>query len=84
VEVIEAPPVKKRKLTKVTGIEVPAVGTAAPVIEVVDVVEFLASRRKKVVLPPVPPLTEVEKFIANEPVLTVPVAVAKMVEEEPL
>jgi hypothetical protein len=30
VEVIEAPPVKKRKLTKVAGTEVPAVGTRCP------------------------------------------------------
>jgi hypothetical protein len=66
------------------GTKVPVVGTTVPVVEVVDVAGFLASRRKKVVLPSVPPLAEVEKFIANEPVLAVPVVVAQMVEEEPL
>jgi hypothetical protein len=50
----------------------------------VDVAKFLASWRKKVVLPPVLPLVKVEKFIANEPVLAVPVMVAKVVDEEPL
>jgi hypothetical protein len=84
VEVIEAPLAKKRKLTKVAGTKVPVVGTTTPIVEAVDVVGFLASRRKKVVLPSVPPLAEVEKFIANEPVLAVPVAVAQMVEEGPL
>jgi hypothetical protein len=34
--------------------------------------------------PSVPPLVEVEKFMANEPVLAVPVAVAKVADEEPL
>jgi hypothetical protein len=57
---------------------------ATLVVEAVDVARFLAFRRKKVVLPSVPPLAEVEKFIANEPILAVPVAVAQMVEEEPL
>jgi hypothetical protein len=84
VEVIEAPPVKKRKLTKIAGTEVPAAGTVAPITEAVDVAGFLTSRRKKVVPPSVPPLAEVEKFMANEPVLAVPVAVAQMVGEEPL
>jgi hypothetical protein len=84
VEVIETPPVKKRKLTKTARTEVPAAGMAAPIIEVMDVAGFLASRRKKVVLPSVPPLAEVEKFMANEPVLAVPVAVAQMVKEESL
>jgi hypothetical protein len=83
-EVIEVPLAKKRKLTKVAGTEVPVVGTAAPVVEAVDVAGFLAFRRKKVILPSVPPLAEMEKFIANEPVLAVPVAVAQVVEEEPL
>jgi hypothetical protein len=84
VEVIKAPLVKKRKLTKVAGTDVPTAGTGTPVDEVVDVAGFLAFRRKKAVLPPVPPLVEVEKFIANEPVLAVPVATAKMADEEPL
>jgi hypothetical protein len=51
---------------------------------VADVAGFLASRRKKVTLPSVLPLVEVEKFIANEHVLAVPVVVAKVTDEEPL
>jgi hypothetical protein len=58
--------------------------TGPQVDEAVDVAKFLASWRKKVVLPPVLPLVEVEKFIANEPVLAVPVVVAKVADEEPL
>jgi hypothetical protein len=83
-EVVEAPLVKKKRLTKVAGADVPAVGTGPPIDEVADVVGFLASQRKKAVPPSVPPLMEVEKFIANEPVLAVPVTVAKVAEEEPL
>jgi hypothetical protein len=78
------PPIKKKKLTKTAGTEIPAVRTAAPIVKAVDVVGFLAFRRKKVVLPSVPPLAAVEKFISNDPFLAVPVAVAQMVEEEPL
>jgi hypothetical protein len=84
VEVIKTPPVKRRKLTKVGGTEVPVALTGPQVDEAVDVAKFLASWRKKVVLPPVLPLVEVEKFIANEPVLAVPVVVAKVADKEPL
>jgi hypothetical protein len=84
VEVVEAPLVKRRKLTKAAGEDVPAAGCAPLVDEVADVAGFLASRRKKVVAPSVPPLVEVEKFMANEPILAVPVAVAKATDEEPL
>jgi hypothetical protein len=84
VEVVEAPLVKRRKLTKAAGEDVPAAGSAPPVDEVADVAGFLASRRRKAVPPSVPPLVEVEKFMANEPVLAVPVAVAKVADEEPL
>jgi hypothetical protein len=84
VEVVEAPLVRKRRLTKAAGRDVPMPGTGPPVDEVADVAGFLASRRKKAVPPSVPPLVEVEKFIANEPVLAVPVVVAKVVEDEPL
>jgi hypothetical protein len=84
VEVVEVPLVKKRKLTKAAGMDVPAAGTGSPVDEVADIVRFLASRRKKAVPPLVSPLVEVEKFITNKPVLAVPVAVAKVAEEEPL
>jgi hypothetical protein len=68
----------------VAGTEVPAIRTATLVIEAMNVAGFLASRRKKVVLLLVPPLAEVEKFIANEPVLAVPVAVAKVADDKPL
>jgi hypothetical protein len=84
VEVVEVPIVRKRKLTKATGTDVPTAGSGPPADEVADIAGFLASRRKKAVPPSVPPLVEVEKFIVNEPVLAVPVAVAKVAEEEPL
>jgi hypothetical protein len=84
VEVIETPPVKKRKLTKVAESEVPMAKPDALLLEEVNVAGFLATRRKKVVLAPVPPMAEVKAFIANEPILAVPVAVAKPVEREPL
>jgi hypothetical protein len=77
VEVVEAPLAKKRKLTRAAGID-PKVDEAA------GVAGFLASRRLNAAPLSIPPLGEVEKFIANEPVLAVPVAVARMAEEEPL
>jgi hypothetical protein len=84
VEVIEVPPLKKRKLTKVAESEVPIIEPAAPVVEAVNVAGFLATRRKKVAPPSVPCLEEVKAFIANEPVLAVPVNAARPVKEEPL
>jgi hypothetical protein len=84
VEVVEAPLVKRRKLTKAAGEDVPTAGSALPVDKVAEVTGFLASRRKKAVPPSVSPLVEVEKFMTNEPVLAVPVAVAKVADEEPL
>jgi hypothetical protein len=84
VEVVEAPLVKKRRLTKAVGTDVPAAETGPPIDEVADVAGFLASQRKKAMPSLVPPIVEVEKFIANEPILAVPVAVAKVPEEEPL
>jgi hypothetical protein len=84
VEVVEAPLVKKRRLTKAAGSDVPAAGNGPQVDEVAGVAGFLASRRKKAALPSIPPVVEVEKFIANEPVLAVLVAVAKVADEEPL
>jgi hypothetical protein len=83
-EVLEAPAIKKRKLSKAAKLEVPTTEPVASVIGAVGVARFLASRRKKVELPLVPRLAEVEAFIANEPVLTVPVAVAKLIGEENL
>jgi hypothetical protein len=83
VEVVEAPLVKKRKLTRAEGAGAPAAGTGPQVDEAVGVAGFLASRRKNAAPLSIPPLVEVEKFIANEPVLAVPVAVARVVEEEP-
>jgi hypothetical protein len=77
VEVVEAPLAKKRKLTRAAGIN-PKVDEAA------GVAGFLASRRLNAAPLSIPPLGEVEKFIANEPVLAVPMAVARMAEEEPL
>jgi hypothetical protein len=77
VEVVEAPLAKKRTLTRAAGIN-PKVDEAA------GVAGFLASRRLNAAPLSIPPLGEVEKFIANKPVLAVPVAVARMAEEEPL
>jgi hypothetical protein len=84
VEVVEAPIAKKRKLTRAAGTGAPAAGTSAQVEEAAGVAGFLASRRMNVAPLSIPPLGEVEKFIANEPVLAVPVAVARVAEEEPL
>jgi hypothetical protein len=84
VEVVEAPLVKKRRLTKVVELEVPMAKPDALVLGEVNVAGFLAARRRKVLLPPVLSLAEVEAFIANELVLVVPVAVPKPIEEEPL
>jgi hypothetical protein len=84
VEVVEAPLVKRRKLTRAAGGDAPVTGADPQVEGVVDVAGFLASRRKEGIAPSVPPLAEVEKFIANEPVLAVPVAVAQVAEEDPL
>jgi hypothetical protein len=83
-KVVEAPLVKKRKLTRAVGTGAPEAGTVPQVDEAVGVAGFLASRRKNAAPLSILPLGEVEKFIANEPVLTVPVAVAKAAEEEPL
>jgi hypothetical protein len=84
VEVVEAPLVKKRRLTKAAGTDIPAAGSGPQVDEMAGVAGFLASRRKKATLPSIPLVVEVEKFIANKPVLTVPMAVAKVANEEPL
>jgi hypothetical protein len=90
-EVVEAPLAKKRKLTKAAGTGAPAAETGAPaagtgprIDEATGVAGFLASRRMNAAPLSIPPLGEVEKFIANEPVLAVPVAVARVAEEEPL
>jgi hypothetical protein len=49
VEVVEAPLVKKRRLTKAAGTDVPAARTGPQVDEVADVAGFLASQRKKAI-----------------------------------
>jgi hypothetical protein len=77
VEVVEAPLAKKRKLTR-------AAGAGPQVDEAAGVAGFLASRRMSAAPLSIPPLGEMEKFIANEPVLAVPVAMARVAEEEPL
>jgi hypothetical protein len=84
VEVLEAPAVKKRKLSKAVELEVPTAEPTTSVIRAEDVAEFLASRRMKVELPSVPRLAEVVAFIANEPVPAVPVTVAKLDGDEHL
>jgi hypothetical protein len=84
VEVLEAPTVKKRKLSNAAELEVPIVEPATSVIGAEDVARFLASRRKKAELPSVPCLVKVEAFITNEPMPAVLVAVAKPVGDEHL
>jgi hypothetical protein len=86
VEVVEAPLAKKRKLTRAAGDGAPAAGagTGPQIDEATGVAGFLASRRVNAAPLSIPPLGEVEKFIANEPVLAVPVAVARVAEEEPI
>jgi hypothetical protein len=96
--VIEAPLVKKRKLKKVvepTSLVVNPIALvvepAAPVVELaaqgvkaVNVAGFLAARRRTTPLPSMPRMADVEAFLANEPILVVPVKVIELVAEKPL
>jgi hypothetical protein len=77
VEVIEAPLVRKRKLTKMAG-------AVTPEVEAVNVASFLAARRKQIPSPSVPLVANVEAFLANEPVKAVPVNGVELTLKEPL
>jgi hypothetical protein len=88
VQVIEAPLVKKRKLKRVDKPTVQVVEPTALVVEVAvpnvkatNVTGFLAARRSQAPPPSVPRVEDVAVFLANEPVLAVPVNVAGLVEE---
>jgi hypothetical protein len=88
VQVIEAPLVKKRKLKRVAEPNIPAVEPATPMVEtailaikVTNVADFLAARRSQAPPPSVPRVEDVAAFLANEPVLAVPVNIAGLVEE---
>jgi hypothetical protein len=88
VEVIEAPLIKRRKLKRAsepTPLKVePAVPVAenvAPAANVAKVAGFLAARRNQAPPPSVPRVEEVAAFLANEPILAVPVNVAGLVDE---
>jgi hypothetical protein len=87
IQVVEAPIVKRRKLTKETGPTVPMVelaapliGTTVPPIQTANVAGFLAARRSQAPPPSVPQAEEVVAFLANEPVLAVPMNVVGLVD----
>jgi hypothetical protein len=87
IQVVEAPVVKRRKLTKETEPTVPVVepaapliGTAVPPIQTANVAGFLAARRNQAPPPSVPQAEEVAAFLANEPVLAVPMNVVGLVD----
>jgi hypothetical protein len=84
IQVVEASVVKKRKLTKETEPTVPMVeptapliGTAVPPIQTVNVAYFLVAQRSQALPPSVPRAEEVAAFLANEPVLAVPMNVVR-------
>jgi hypothetical protein len=88
IEVVEAPSIKRKKLKRAlepTAPEVeptaPVVETVAPAIKVANVASFLAARRRQAPPPFVPRVKEVAAFLANEPILAVPVNVVGLVEE---
>jgi hypothetical protein len=70
--VIEAPFVKKRKLTKVVEV-------ATPEVEAKNVASFMAAQRKQMPKPFVPRLVDVEAFLANKLFEASPVNAAKPV-----
>jgi hypothetical protein len=88
IEVVEAPLLKRKKLKRASEpialkVEpaVPAAETAAPAVNVMKVVGFLATQRSQTPPPSVPRVEEVAAFLANEPILAIPVNVAGLVEE---
>ena len=80
VEVIEALLARKRTLKKVADAAAPEV---VPTVAV-NMVNFIANRKKQAPPPSVPPIANVEAFLANEPVEAIPVNVAEPVVEEPI
>jgi hypothetical protein len=98
VQVIKAPLAKRRKLKKaaepaarVTEPVAPVIEpvarvikTAASTVKAMNVTGFLVVQRKQAPPPSVPRMADVEAFLANEPVLAVPVKVLEPVAKEPL
>jgi hypothetical protein len=88
VQVIEAPVIKIRKLKRGAEPTAPAIEPAAPVVEVVapavgttNMAGFLAARRGQALPSFMPRVEEVAAFLANEPILPVPVNAVGLVEE---
>jgi hypothetical protein len=88
VQVIEAPLAKKRKLRKGAEPTVPATKPAAlviepsaPTVKATGVADFLAARRHQAPPPSVPRVKDVAAFLANEPVLAIPVNMVGLVEK---
>jgi hypothetical protein len=80
VEVIEAPLMRKRTLTKAVDVAAPgAIPTAAATMA-----NFLAAWRKQAPPPSVPRMETIEAFLANEPIEAVPVTVVGPIVEQPL
>jgi hypothetical protein len=88
IQVIEASLVKKRKLKRGAEPIALMVEPAAPLIDVttlavkkINVAGFLAARRKQALPPSMPRVDDVAAFLANEPVLAIPVNVVGQVKE---
>jgi hypothetical protein len=93
--VIEALLVKKRKLKRVAEptppvVEVavpvnelasPTVEPTSPIVKTTNVAGFLVARKKQALPPSTPRVKDVAAFLANEPVLVVPVNVVGLAEE---
>jgi hypothetical protein len=86
--VIEAPLIKRRKLKRASEptplkVEptVPVAENVAPTANVVKVAGFLAASRSQAPPLSVPRVEEVTAFLANEPIPTVPVNAAGLVDE---
>ena len=77
---IEVPFPRKKKLKKAADVAAPK---AIPAMAV-NVANFLANQRKQVPPPSMPPMVEVEAFLANEPMEAIPVNVVEPVKEEPI
>jgi hypothetical protein len=80
-QVIEASLLKERRLRKGVEPTTSVIEPLAPVIKPTGVASFLAARRQQAPPPSVPRVEAVAAFLANEPILAVPVNVAGQAEE---
>ena len=78
VKVIEVPLVRKRTPKKVANVATPEAILAVAM----NVASFLANQRKQAPLPSVPPMAEVEAFLANELMEAILVNAVELVAEE--